>query len=160
MKHYSREQWVLYKTGRIPEENALIFEEHLRECDGCLETFLSLIDEQEIDRAKNQISQDFSHRLMTQVKKVRKPEPANSKKTWQDKRKNLFMYYIAASVVTFMLMSWGMFEGMVNAVPDLAAASGKFENRISTDLPEKIVGGAHKWIQNFEEQGKGGLDSE
>ena len=57
MKHYSREQWVLYKTGRIPEENA--FEEHLRECDGCLETFLSLIDEQEIDRAKTKFHRTF-----------------------------------------------------------------------------------------------------
>ena len=104
MKHYSREQWVLYKTGRIPEENALIFEEHLRECDGCLETFLSLIDEQEIDRAKNQISQDFSHRLMTQVKVTNLN--LQTQKTWQDKGK-ICSCYIAASVVTFMLMSWG-----------------------------------------------------
>lgn len=160
MKHFSREQWVLYKMGRIPKEDALILEEHLTECDDCLETFLSLIDEEEMDCAESQISPGFSDRVLAKVENLHKPVSINRNKTRQDKRKNLFMYYIAASIVTFMLMSWGMFKGMVNAVPDLTAASSKFENRINIDLPEKIVGGAYKWIQNFEEQGKGGLDNE
>lgn len=160
MKHYSREQWILYKAGRISEENALIFEEHLTECDACRQTFLSLIDDEEISQAESQMSEDFSQRVLAKAKKSYKPKSVNRKKIQQDKKSNLFMYYIAASIVTFMLMSWGMFEGMVNAVPELTAASNKFENRISINLHEKIVSGAHRWIQNFEEQGKGGFDNE
>ncbi|HHV83774.1 MAG TPA: hypothetical protein GXX43_08985 [Tepidanaerobacter syntrophicus] len=151
MKHYSKEELASYKAGTLSEKDSDILEEHLTKCDMCCEMFLSMIHNEEIRQAQSKISLDFPTKVLCQVKKQRKVEPMYKKKAESPEKRNLFMYYIAASIVTFMLMNFGMFDKIANIVPVANATSYRAECSMNIDFPEKIVSGAHEWIQNFEE---------
>lgn len=151
MKHYSNEELASYKAGKLSGKESDILEEHLAKCDACCEMFLSMIHDEEIRQAQSKISLDFSTKVLRQVKKQRKVEPMCKKKAESPRKRNLFMYYIAASIVTFMLMNFGMFDKIVSIVPRANAAPYRTECSMNIDFPEKIVSGAHEWIRNFEE---------
>lgn len=151
MKHCSNEELASYKAGTLSGKDSDILEEHLTKCDVCCEMFLSMIHNEEIRQAQSKISLDFPKKVLRQVKKQRKVEPICKKKVESTRKRNLFMYYIAASMVTFTLMNFGMFNKIANIVPMANALPYQAECSINIDFPEKIVSGAHEWIQNFEE---------
>ena len=70
MKHYDHIEWILYKKKLFPEEKMLKMEEHLYSCDRCLETFLSLVDNEEIDKANKDLSIDFTDQVMAKIENI------------------------------------------------------------------------------------------
>lgn len=156
MKHFSRDEWILYREDQLVGEQRGKMENHLTKCNSCLDTFLSLIDDEEIAKAQKCISPDFTDRLFFKVRKIQKPIHKHS--YHREKKENLLIYYMAASMVTLVLMNGGLFQSMMG--PEVFNTSKRIENKVSVNWPEKMVSGAHNWILNFEVQGKGGYNFE
>lgn len=143
MNHYSKEKWLLYKQGILSVEDSKKMEDHLLECDPCLEIFLSLVDDGEIQVASELISPEFEDAIMGSVNK--KPKIKN---------KNLFTYYVAAALVTLILTSSGFFETLITTVPYVSKTAVvqsnlKQENFIM-NFSERVVNKTSNFINNFE----------
>ena len=63
MKHYDYVEWLFYKKNTLSIEKMEEMEEHLYNCDQCMEIFLSLIDEKEIAAASKIVPSAFNEDL-------------------------------------------------------------------------------------------------
>lgn len=153
--HYSKPQWLQYKKNQLPPVLQQSMEDHLVKCDACLSTYLSLIDDQEIMRAAELLSPDFSLRVMNQVAAAPKPLPPKTKITGE-RRKNLLIYYAAAASITLFFVGSGIFQGLVETGQEAAEITarirGESKKSVSLDWPDKVVNRAAQWIENFEGQ--------
>ncbi|WZL73257.1 hypothetical protein QBE52_00520 [Clostridiaceae bacterium 35-E11] len=153
MNHFSKEMWLFYKEGKLSWEESQGMEDHLTECNQCLETFLSLMNEEEIDVTNEIISPEFTDTVMNEIHRV-KHDFATKKKVPKSKRKRLFNYYVAAAVVTLVLMGSGFFESLVNTIPYMTQAAVREENfkqaSLIMNFSEKIVHKTSKFINDFE----------
>ena len=128
MKHYDQVEWSLYKKNLLNEKIHQVMEEHLYECDQCLDIFLSLIDENEIEEAGDIISKEFTDDLMMNIKKL---TPINKKKAIKPKLpQDFFIYYTAVASVTILLTAGGVFGKLVESVPEITANISSQEEKI------------------------------
>lgn len=140
MKHYDQLEWVLYKSNLLDSKIYEEMEEHLYTCDDCMEIFLSLIDEEEINQAGSIVSVDFTNNVMNNLKNIRPMKKKSVKK--QPKLPNdFFIYYTAVASVAIILTAGGFFSKLVDSVPQITANISIKE--------EKIMSNA---IYNFSEQ--------
>jgi len=156
VKHFSKDEWILYNEGQFTDEEKGKMEDHLTQCDYCLYTFLSLIDDEDIAQGEKSLSPNFDDKLFIKVKKMQ--GPIKRHKQHRERKKNLLIYYMAASIVTLVLMNGGLFHSFIE--PEVFNASKRIENQVSVNWPEKVVKDAHNWILNFEVYGKGGFNIE
>ncbi len=125
-------------------------EEHLYNCDICMEIFLSLIDEAEINRASKIVSEDFNKNLMKKIEKdkVKKIEPGKKPVKYP------FGYFVAVASVTIVLTLGGFFTNLVDTVPNISASVSTIEKADKQnpifDLSEKIVNSTSKFIVSIE----------
>ena len=150
MKHYDYVEWLFYKKNMLSIEKLDEMEEHLYSCDECMEIFLSLIDEEEINRASEIISESFNQNVMKKI------QASKVKKISQHKKqvKYQFGYFVAVASVTIVLTLGGFFTNLVDTVPNISASVSMLEkpdrpNRIF-DLSEKIVNRTSKFIGSIE----------
>lgn len=139
MKHYSESQWLAFKHQMIKKPESANMENHLLECDECLNLFLSLTDELDAARVNNVIPPNFSRNTMAFIHQnhIRQSGAVRSR----DKLKRLLAYYVAASAVTLMLVSNGFFEKVVHDVSLVSAYSS-----IKTEKPNNII---YTWPNRF-----------
>ncbi len=177
MKHYEKAEWLLYKDGLLPQDQCEEMEEHLMECTGCLELYLSLVSEAEIEQAEQLISPDFTEQVMQEVKNleiqsIHQPEPKpvstiknnkvkKQKKSKKGKRTSMLVYYAAAASITLFFMGTGFFQALVETGPKLEALQAKVENipQSKTELnwSQKITDKTSRWLREFERQDQGRL---
>jgi hypothetical protein len=139
MKHYDQVEWVLYKSNLLDSKIYEEMEEHLYTCDDCMEIFLSLIDEEEINQAGFIVPEDFTYKVMDSLKNIR---PLKKKIERKSKVSNdFFIYYTAVASVAIILTAGGLFSKLVDSVPQITANISIKE--------EKIMSNA---IYNFSEQ--------
>ncbi|WP_077369665.1 hypothetical protein [Anaerosalibacter sp. Marseille-P3206] len=153
MKHYDYMEWFFYKEKNISDEKYREMEEHLYNCDECMNTFLSLIDNEEIDQAEEAISSDFTKNVIGNIQKVKyKPKP----KIHYEATSFMsgFGYYVAAAAVVIMLTWSGFFSGLVDVVPKIAETTIEEDitekPNIIFSLSEKIVNRTSSFINDFE----------
>lgn len=152
MKHYDQVEWVLYKNNLLDNKIHEVMEEHLYECDQCLDIFLSLIDDLEIEEAGNIISQDFTDNLMMNIKDL---TPINKKiKRKSRLPRDFFIYYTAVASVTILLTAGGVFGKLVESVPQITANINIREDKIMKNavynLSETITKKTSMFINDFE----------
>jgi len=151
MKHYQEKDWRAYRLGLLPEEEELLLEEHLERCDQCLENFLALITEKEISQAKRRISPNFTDSVLNLLR-----EEENSKFKGKNsssyQRKNIFIYYLAVSAITIILMGSGFFQALVDKLPSVETDFSRQEERYvdSFEWTRKVTDKAANWLYNFE----------
>lgn len=118
MKHYDYVEWLLYKTKALSDEKLDEMEDHLYNCDICMDIFLSLIDEDEAEFAGQIVSEDFTSNLMDNISKnkVKVIERKDTKKPFNYQ----FMYYVAVASVTIFLTMGGFYSNLVDAVPKIS----------------------------------------
>lgn len=138
MKHYDYVEWLLYKTKSLPIEKLDEMEDHLYNCDICMDIFLSLIDEEELKLASEVVPENFTSDVMNSISKnkVKTIEPKMNKKSFNYP----FMYYVAVASVTIFLTMSGFYTNLVDAVPKITESMevvkerpnhiGKFSDRI------------------------------
>lgn len=127
MKHYDYIEWLLYKTKSLGIEKLDEMEEHLYNCDLCMDIFLSLVDEEEIKLASEMVPEDFTLNVVKGISenKVKRIESKKNKKTFNYQ----FMYYVAVASVTIFLTMGGFYTNLVDAVPKISQSIQVAEGR-------------------------------
>ncbi len=150
MKHYDYVEWLLYKTKALSDERLEEMEEHLYNCHMCMDIFLSLIDDAELEKAEKMIAENFTSRLMINLskKKLKKIEPKNKKKSFNYE----FGYYVAIASVTIFLSLGGFYTNLVDAVPKVVESIKIDEDRpnLVGNLTDNIVNSTSSFILRFE----------
>jgi len=149
MKHYDYVEWVLYKKELLDDEIYNEMEEHLFLCDTCMEIFLSLIDEAEIEKVGDILPTDFTDKAMNNIKNIIPMKKRTKKKVSND----FFIYYAAVASVAIILTAGGFFEKMLDTVPYISANISSQENNIKRDtiynFSEKITSKTSSFINDF-----------
>ena len=151
MKHFDYVEWLFYKENLISLDRQKKMEEHLYNCDKCLETFLSIIDENEIESASKSIPEDFTENLIDEIskKKVKTLEKEKTKARYIN-----FGYYVAIASVTIILTTAGFFNNMIESVPKISGgirANSNIERpNLVYEYSEKIMGMTSKFINDIE----------
>jgi len=155
MKHYLESEWLTYKHHSTDKSESELMENHLLECDQCLNLFLNLTDERDIARVETLIPPDFSRSAMAFILHKQTPPPRNIRS--RDKIKRLLSYYVIASMVTLVLVSGGFFEKVVsNASLISANATMKAEkpNSIIFTWPTRLIETSSAWTQLIPKESK------
>ncbi|MBC8590027.1 hypothetical protein [Wansuia hejianensis] len=152
MKHFDYVEWLFYKKNLISQDMKIDMEEHLYDCDECMEVFLSLIDEEEIQEAGAIISDNFIKNTMDSVDNIRpfkKPIKKKSKSF-----NEIFMYYVAVASVTIILTAGGLFSRMVDSVPQIGNNISQKQGNLRIDtlynLSLKIANMTSSLVNDFE----------
>lgn len=150
MKHYDYVEWLLYKTKSLSIEKLDEMEEHLYNCDLCMEIFLSLIDEEEVIMASEVVPENFTLNVMESISKnkIKTIEENNSTKAFNYQ----FMYYVAVASVTIFLTMGGAYTNLVDAVPKISKSIERpreMENHIGK-FSEGIVNSTSNLLLSIE----------
>lgn len=149
MEHYDYVEWLLYKNKELPVNLLEEMEEHLYNCDICMDIFLSLIDEKEIKAVENIIPTDFTSNIMANISGTKiKRLPRKENKIFNYR----FGYYVAVASVTIVLTLGGFYTNLVDSVPKFTEKIQVQEEKhnIIASLSEKIVGSTATFINNIE----------
>ncbi len=149
MKHYDYVEWLLYKTRSLPKEKLDKMEDHLYNCNLCMDIFLSLISGKELELAGKIAPEDFASDIIEKISKNKTKEIAVK----DDKKAFIyqFMYYVAAASVTILLTMGGFYSNLVDSVPrikesiqvveeDKANHIAKFSDRIINSTSNLLLG--------------------
>jgi hypothetical protein len=151
MKHYDYIEWVLYKNNLLDSKIHEEMEEHLLLCDECMDIFLSLIDESEIEKAGNLVARNFTNQVMDNIKNIRPIKKTVKKKIKASN--DFFIYYTAVASVAIILTASGFFTKVVDTVPQITANISLQDKRIRSnaiyDFSEKITNKTSLFINNF-----------
>lgn len=151
MKHYDYIEWVLYKNDLLDKKIHDEMEDHLLLCHECMDIFLSLIDESEIERAENLVPRNFTENVMDNIKNVRALKKTVKKRTKVSN--DFFVYYAAVASVAIILTASGFFTKVVDTVPQIRANISLQDKRIRSnaiyDFSEKITNKTSLFINNF-----------
>lgn len=149
-KHYDYVEWLLYKNKELPVDTLEEMEEHLYNCEICLDIFLSLIDEKEIKAVGNIIPEDFTNNVMANIsgKKIKKLPAKKENKIFNYQ----FGYYVAVASVTIFLTLGGFYTNMVDSVPKFTQREQVIENKtnVIANISNRIVNSTSVFIANVE----------
>lgn len=151
MKHYDLVEWKLFKEDLLQDGLHKEMEEHLINCDECMELFLSLIDDEEIKNAETIVPKDFTLNVMKSVSNIRPIEKKQKKvkKSYSD----FFIYYVAVAAVAIILTASGVFGKMVDSIPQIAANVYMEETGLKSsviyDFSKKITEKTNGFVKNF-----------
>lgn len=150
MEHYDYVEWLLYKNKELPIDSLEKMEEHLYNCDICMDIFLSLIDEKEIKAVEIIIPKDFTSNVMASIRdtKVKRLVARKENKIFNSQ----FGYFVAVASVTIFLTLGGFYTNLVDSVPKFTEKIQVQEEKtnIIGNLSEKIVASTSVFINNIE----------
>ena len=152
MKHYDYIEWTLYKNNLLDAKIYNEMQEHLFQCNECMDIFLSLIDEKEIESASEFVPKDFTEDLM---KKIENVTPINKNIKNLSKRrakfpKDIILYYTATAAVAIVLTAGGVFTTMVDNIPKtINFEESKLDTSKIYNFSGKISQGTSDFIYNF-----------
>ncbi|NLK43563.1 MAG: hypothetical protein GX300_04105 [Tissierellia bacterium] len=151
MKHYDLVEWKLFKENLLQDEIYKKMEDHLISCHECMEAFLSLIDDEEIEMAEAMVPEDFTKNVMKNIENIR-PIRKNQKRN-KKLSSDFFIYYGAVASVAIILTASGVFGKMVDSIPQIATNINMEESRLKADtiygLSKKITRETNKFVNNF-----------
>ena len=150
MKHYDYVEWLLYKNKALPIEVLEEMEDHLYNCHICMDIFLSLIDEEEIEKAGESVPDNFTVNVINNISKakVKRIEPKATKRVFTIQ----FGYYAAVASVTIVLTLGGFYTNLVDAVPKLTASIQLVEERpnLIANFSDSIINTTSSFLFNIE----------
>ncbi|ATW26497.1 hypothetical protein [Candidatus Formimonas warabiya] len=159
MRHFSDEEWLVFKEGMVPPDLGQKMENHLVECDRCRERFLMLFGDKEIGAAETLLSEDFTDRVLDALGQEKGLFPKEKKRVSRP-NKDSAVYFAVAAAITILLMGSGIFQSLVDIVPQFASRANVQEQwageKTGIGWSEKLVDQTADWMQNFEMQGRGG----
>ncbi|MBM7587599.1 hypothetical protein JOC86_004173 [Bacillus pakistanensis] len=144
MKHKTFEEWMTYVRDEVDEKTRVEFENHLYECDQCMEVYLEAIERQETSFPTVTDPDGFTDGIMAMIEqekpvtKIENPRTYAKTKFYQ---KSVFHYLVAATM-TLLLMTTGVFQELMTIVTD-------FENK---SPKESITEGIMKETFSFVEE--------
>lgn len=149
MEHYNELQWKLFSENLIDESQQLEMQNHLLECQQCLELYLDAIEEKSM-LEPSIISKDFTEKVM---KEVTVENRKRTRETFKKKRKNIIACYFAASFITIFFMWSGVFQRVVDTSPrasgEIASANLKKNTIFVSGWTDKLTEGTSSLVNNF-----------
>jgi hypothetical protein len=146
MKHYSAEEWSAFYRK---EENLdlLAMEDHLLECDQCLELFLLAVEQGDLKSIEQRIPADFNRKTsqMLQGPVVLELPRKDFRPRW------LAANYVAAAILTVMLMGGGVFQ-------TLALKASEVPVRHPSSYSQKINSFLSSWPEQLKDSTWGRID--
>ncbi|MEQ8174953.1 MAG: hypothetical protein ABRQ26_07755 [Syntrophomonadaceae bacterium] len=137
MKHYSAEEWSAFYRKEASLD-LLAMEDHLLECDKCLELFLLALEQADLKSIEQRIPADF-----TQTTGQRLRSPVVLELPRKDfKPRWLAANYVAAAILTVMLMGGGVFQ-------TLALKASEVPVRHSPNYSQKINSFLSSWPEQL-----------
>lgn len=151
MKHYDDVEWLLYKNKALSDEIINEMEDHLYNCEACMDTFLSLIDEQEEALVEEIVPVDFTVKILENISKTKviKYKPKSARKSMN----NQIGYYAAVASVTIFLTFTGFYTNLVDAVPKIAQSIQEVKVRESLidNVSNRIINSTSDLLMSIEE---------
>lgn len=142
MRHFDRDELVLYTRGLAEENINLLIEEHLLTCDECLELYMEVVEDISINDTSSLISRGFCDKVMDVVKEVNENKSLRNEGRGR-KTSEILLYYTAAACITLVFMAGGVFQqlsGSVSSITSSIAGSPKsMEKVVSNGWSERLV---------------------
>ena len=148
MNHYDKEDIKNYIAHNISDDMSFRMEEHFRECDECLNVYLSLIENNIADDFE---SPDFVDSVMKEIN--------IEKKTKRRKRMSeIFIYYTAAAAVTLFFAASGMFQPSnikkANIFNMLNTPSGSIEKVLMNGWSQRLLNSTSNIMKDIKNPGR------
>lgn len=147
MSHYDQQVWGRYLKEEITGETAVVIEEHLYECDICLESYTTYLELHSSSIPAPLDDDGLTENILVAVygpnadminqktddQPITEPTPIRV-----DRWRTLRNYAIAAAA-TIILMVTGTFNGLFKQVDDLKSRTAARESSVSEQLVDKTV---------------------
>ncbi|MCJ7840978.1 hypothetical protein MUB24_08695 [Lederbergia sp. NSJ-179] len=112
MNHYRIDHWLQYVRDELDDETRIQYENHLYDCDHCLELYLQAVDANEFQMPELAEPNHFTDSIMKQVQEINTKED-QPKIRAKHSYKQTFIHYSIAVAMTFILMSTGVFSQLL-----------------------------------------------
>ncbi|WP_078550225.1 anti-sigma factor [Litchfieldia alkalitelluris] len=146
MNHYKQQQWLDYINDKLIDAHREQMEDHLYSCDQCLEMYMMMVEQQEVE-LPDMSNESFTDKMLEQISVEEKGKTKRRLTQYP-----LFHYGIAA-MITFSLMTSGFFQSITGVVATVEAASTtRVEAPVSENLMDKVI----SWIDKVLEHQKEG----
>lgn len=153
MRHYDDIEWKLYKEGLLNKTIYDEMEEHLFQCQICMDKYLSLIDDKEIEDAGKILDPDFTNNLMNKIGNI-KPIRIVDKDKYKKKKRlynEVLLYYTAIASVAIFLMGSGFFHRMVKGIPQISTSVEEPRISLNTNKINEFSSSILKMTNGFAE---------
>lgn len=129
MSHIQFHEWEDYVTDQLDERTRQAYEDHLYDCDECLNQYMKAI-EKHVDTVPISFEQKRPDILIDYVFAERAIEPKNRRRPFY--QQSLFHYFIAA-ILTIVLMTSGLFAQLTQLPNQLATKSDPVQSESLTE---------------------------
>ncbi|MET3697691.1 putative zinc finger protein [Bacillus oleivorans] len=154
MSHFLYEEWLKYVKGEIPEDTRALFENHLFNCEACLELYSEAISFHE-DTLPDLSSSHFTDNVMRLIEKETGLSERIGETAAIDNKKKSFVqsvwfHYATAASFTLILTFSGVFQSMFGVLD-------KFENTAQakeSSITETVMNKTLSWLDEWEENNK------
>jgi len=147
MSHYDQHMWSRYLQEELDADTSMALEQHLYECDECLEAYTTYLELHPSSIPAPFNSTLLEENIMTAVfgSPVRQDEqeinnqPLRGVKSTRMERFRTLRNYLVAAAATIILMVTGIFNGLFKQVDDLKSRTADRQISISEKLVEQTV---------------------
>lgn len=160
----SKETWSRYLNGAMALEEQSRCERHLYGCETCLEIFTQCLTEGGLPLPAGELQVDFREPVMSAIRlrqigggasgKTRPHVKSLPKAGRQLARRTVLFHYAVASMITLVLMTSGVFQGIFTQLDvQLNQLAGPDQVSITQQLVVKTAG----WLDRLQPERKGGI---
>lgn len=153
MNHVSQQQLEAYISDTLTDEERVIVEDHIYECELCLQQFMSGVEHDEHHLPASTTVPDFAHDILP-VTAVEPSEEAESHQVKPSKSQAFrpLIHYVVAASITIILMASGLFQSILGWTSTINESSQHAEQSISDSIMDHTL----QWIDLQYEQLKEG----
>jgi len=135
---YPAKTWQSYRDGSLTAEESAGLEEHLLDCEQCLETYLELV-QQGSDRLEPGLSPDFTERLLAIIKpEEQRKEPERGVKE-RNSRATLLIGYCAAACIALFFWMGGYFDGISGGLAKQGIIQRGWTEKVNMEAPPSFL---------------------
>jgi predicted anti-sigma-YlaC factor YlaD len=158
VKHYSQAEWSLFIKGNLDESERESQEQHLNECDQCLQSYMEAM-EQTASLPQLENEQLFTDDLMKVIGEIKQEAtvPTNARRKTKTNHRQTILHYTAAAAVTLLLMGSGVFQQMYMQSAQISIDTLKHREE---SLSDKLMKKASVMLNSIHLPEKGGFESE
>ncbi len=159
-RHYSAAQWQSYRSGQVSKDVAQAMEDHLRACDGCLQTYLTSLRDDELELAEVFLDDGLATRVVAKALAERRgaaqgqasPSDRSAvrppRAVWPALRN-----YLIAAAFTAVLFGGGWFTAISSEIPSAFLGKGRplevVEERLPSWWPRDLGERIGDWLGRF-----------
>lgn len=154
--HYSYEHWLNYVKDELVEEEKQKLEDHLYNCDQCLDVYVNAVEEQESQLPAIFDETAFTNQIMMKIaaETLEEKKPAKKSKKRSFYQSSIFHYTLAAGI-TLILMSTGVFQSIIKHTETIQKAEMPTQQEsITVGLVDKTLSWMDELEGNLKEEQK------